>query len=104
MTAPAEAAQTIRYRAVMDLAYAVALLYLLEYARASREDFEYGPMDLAALKDQGLTISGPRLIEVQKVLADIPGLYPSDELGEHAWLSGCLTVVCWYWLASRRNP
>jgi hypothetical protein len=76
---PAEAVETVRYRAVMQLAYAVALLHLLEYARESREVFEYGPMSLAALEDQGLTISGPRLDGARKVLAEIPGLYLSDE-------------------------
>jgi hypothetical protein len=76
---PDEAVQTFRYRAVMQLAYAVALLHLLEYARESRAVFEYGPMSLAALEDQGLTISGPRLAGAQKVLAEIPGLYLSDE-------------------------
>ena len=79
MTTPVEAVRTLRYRAVMSLAYSVALLYLMEYARMSREDFEYGPMDLAALEDQGLTVSGPRLDGVMKALADIPGLYLSEE-------------------------
>ena len=71
--------QTVRYRAVMPLSYSVALLHLLEYARESREDFSYGPMYLAALADQGLTVSGARLDGVQKVLADIPGLYLWEE-------------------------
>lgn len=79
MTTPAEATRTLRYRAVMNLAYSVALLYLLEHARQTREEFEFGPMDLAALEDQGLTVSGPRLDSVEKVLAGIPGLYLSDE-------------------------
>jgi hypothetical protein len=79
VTVPDEAVRTLRYRAAMNIAYAVALLYLLEYARSSREDFEYGPMDLAALHDQGLIVSGSRLDGVQKVLAEIPGLYLSDE-------------------------
>lgn len=71
--------QTLRYRAVMSLAYSVALLYLLEYARESGDDFEYGPMSLEALQDQGLVVSGSRLEGVQRVLAEIPGLYLSDE-------------------------
>lgn len=79
MSTPAEAVRTIRYRAVMDLAYDVGLLYLLEHARESGDDFEYGPMDRDALHDQGLTVSGTRLEGVEKVLAEIPGLYPSDE-------------------------
>lgn len=81
MTSPAmEApANTIRYRAVMRLAYAVAMLNLLEYARESGDDFEYGPMDLDLLEAHGLTVSGPRLEGVQKVLGEIPGIYPSDD-------------------------
>jgi hypothetical protein len=75
MTEILEETQTLRYRAVMPLSYSVALLHLLEYARASREDFEYGPMYLAALADHGLAVSGTRLDGVRKVLAEVPGLY-----------------------------
>ena len=74
-----EEGQTIRYRAVMSLSYSVALLHLLEYACASREAFEFGPMSLAALADQGLAVSGVNLAGVQKVLAEVPGLYLSEE-------------------------
>jgi hypothetical protein len=87
-----ESVQTIRYRAVMRLSYSVALLHLLEYARESREEFEYGPMSLAALDNQGLTICGPKLDGVQKVLADIPGLYLSAELEVRGVLLGSMFV------------
>ena len=63
----------------MRLSYSAALLRLLEYARESREDFEYGPMRLTALDNQGLTVCGPQLDGVRKVLAEIPGLYLSEE-------------------------
>lgn len=71
--------QTLRYRASMELAYVVALLLLMEYARASDDRFTYEPMCLEALRDQGLLVSGPRLDGVRKVLAEIPGLYLSDD-------------------------
>jgi hypothetical protein len=64
----------------MKLSYSVALLLLMEYSRSSKDMFEFGPMDLAALENQGLVISGPDLAGAQKVLAGIPGLYLSDEL------------------------
>lgn len=70
--------QTLRYRGD-SLAYSVALLFLLEHARASADDFSYGPVDLDALDAQGLVVSGPRLDSVAKVLAGIPGLYRSEE-------------------------
>jgi len=69
---------TLRYRAVMRLAYSVALLRLMEYARSGREEFKFGPVDLDALEDQGLVVSGPDLSGVLTILADIPGLYLSD--------------------------
>jgi hypothetical protein len=57
----------------------VALLLLMEHARESKDKFDFGPMDLDALENQGLVISGPDLAGAQKILADIPGLYLSDE-------------------------
>lgn len=71
--------KTIRYRAAMGLAYSVAMLALMEYARSSTENFTFGPMTLEALEDQGLAISGTDLEGVQRVLAGIPGLYISDD-------------------------
>jgi hypothetical protein len=71
--------QTLRYRAPMELAYVVALLLLMEYARESDDRFTYGPMSLEALRDQGLLVSGLRLDGVRKVLAEIPGLHLSDD-------------------------
>lgn len=70
--------QTVRYRSGIRLAYAVALLALMEHARQSGEDFEYGPLDLSAAEDQGLVISGHDVSGAELALAGIPGLYRSD--------------------------
>jgi hypothetical protein len=72
--------QTLRYRGAMRLAYSLALLLLMEYSRSSKDVFEFGPLNLDALENQGLVLSGPDLAGAQKVLADIPGLYLSGEL------------------------
>lgn len=61
----------------MRLAYSVALLRLMEYARESQAQFEFGPMSLEALAEQGLMVSGD-VTGVQERLADIPGLFLSE--------------------------
>lgn len=71
--------QTLRYRAVMKLAYSVALLLLMEYARTSDDDFRYEPLDLVAMEDHGLLISGPDVSGAAKILEGIPGLYLSED-------------------------
>jgi hypothetical protein len=70
--------QTLRYRAVMRLAYSVALLELMEYARESKASFEFGPMNLDALENQGLVISGD-VAGAAKVLAGVEGLFLSED-------------------------
>ena len=74
-----EEVQTLCWRAAMRLSYSVALMLLMEHARGTGEEFEYGPLSLDALEEQGLRVTGTRLEGVQKVLADIPGLYLSRE-------------------------
>jgi ribosomal protein L29 len=74
MSATGETDQTLRYRAATRYTYAQALTVLTEYARGSDADFEAGPLDLAALEHQGLTVTGPDLGQVRKILARIPGL------------------------------
>jgi hypothetical protein len=71
--------QSLRYRGAMRLAYSVALLLLMEHAWQSKAMFEFGPMDLDSLENQGLTISGPDLVGVQAVLEGIPGLFLSED-------------------------
>ena len=70
--------QSLRYRAVMRLAYSVALLRLMEYSRESKASFEFGPMNLDALENQGLVISGD-VAGAAKMLAGVEGLFLSDE-------------------------
>jgi hypothetical protein len=66
--------RTIRYRAGTRYTYAQALVDLAEYARGHQDDFTFGPLDVSALEQQGLAVSGPDLSGVRKVLAGIPGL------------------------------
>lgn len=69
---------TVRYRASSRYTYARALLELVTFARAHAIDFEFGPLDLAALEHNGLAISGPDLSPVEAVLRNIPGLILVD--------------------------
>lgn len=57
------------------------MLLLMEHARGVRGEFEYGPVDLGMLEDQGLTVCGPDpdLKFVQEVLASVPGLYLTSD-------------------------
>ena len=68
---------TVRYRAESRFTYANALFELVMYARAHSDDFTFGPTDLGALERNGLTISGPDLTAVRKMLAKVPGLTES---------------------------
>jgi hypothetical protein len=69
---------TARYRAASRHSYAQALLVLLRYAREHGDDFEFGPLDLAALEHQGLAVTGPDLTGVRQVLSAVPGLEPEE--------------------------
>lgn len=70
--------RTLRYRADMPLAYAQAVIALVEHARNSKDEFEFGPLELAALKHTGLVVTGPDLNGVAGLLAGIPGLAETD--------------------------
>lgn len=71
---------TIRFRAGSRLAYAQALISLTELAREGTRDFSFGPLDLGALEDQGLTISGPDLEKwADDFMGSAPGLHRADE-------------------------
>lgn len=65
---------TVRYRAGSRFTYAMALFELVIYARASKDDFAFGPTKLDMLERNGLTISGPDLTGVRMILAKIPDL------------------------------
>lgn len=71
---------TIRFRAESRISYARALRVLVERARTSSYDFDIGPLDLRALEDQGLTVSGPDVGRwADDFLAEVPGLHLADE-------------------------
>ena len=70
---------TLRYRAESSIPYAHAIIALSEYARGSGEDFDFGPVMLDALDAQGLTVTGPDLELVKRLLDKVPGLRISDE-------------------------
>lgn len=66
---------TLRYRGLYRLAYARALLALVELAREQpRPAFSFGPLQLSSLEQQGLTVSGPDLSGVEAALSSIHGL------------------------------
>lgn len=71
---PDVADSTVRYRAESRFTYAAALFELVMYARSHSDDFAFGPLDLGSLERNGLTISGPDLAAVRKMLAKVPGL------------------------------
>lgn len=70
--------QTIRFRGDMPLAYAYAVILLTEHARTSGEEFDFGPLDQAAMRRSGLVVTGPDLTGVTEVLAGLPGLVRAD--------------------------
>lgn len=76
--------QTARYYATSPQAYARALLELTAYARVSQDNFAFGPLDLAALEHQGLTVTGSStdLARVRETLSRIAGLAEHGEQGE----------------------
>ena len=65
---------TARYYAASPHSYARALLDLAAYARTHEDGFSYGPLDMAALQHQGLTVTGPDLTGVRELLGKVPGL------------------------------
>ena len=71
---------TLRYFAASRIVYARALLELVTYAREHLfDDFSVGPLDLAALENQGLVVSGSDLAGVKSLLDGIPGLSQEGE-------------------------
>jgi hypothetical protein len=69
-----EKTSTVRFRADMPFAYAQAVLLVTEYARGHSAEFEFGPLELGALKRTGLVVTGPDLEGVTELLAGTPGL------------------------------
>lgn len=59
--------------------YARALLELATYARTHGDNFTFGPLDLATVEHNGLTITGPDLTGVRKLLDSVPGLTAEEQ-------------------------
>lgn len=84
---PAVLGQTRRFFALpgadAGAVYALALVLLLEYARGhQREEFVFGPFDIAKARAGGLVLSGASLSGPAAVLQAVPGLAeyrPEDE-------------------------
>jgi hypothetical protein len=76
---------TLRYFADETAAYALALVLLMEYARSTpREEFVFGPFELAKLKAGGLVLSGPGLAGPAAVLSRVEGLAQHEPGAEEA--------------------
>jgi hypothetical protein len=77
--------QTVRYYATSQQGYARALLALTAYARISEGSFSFGPLDLAVLEHQGLSVtfsgpgSGADLAKVRETLSTIAGLVQEEQ-------------------------
>jgi hypothetical protein len=72
--------RTIRFRAESRITYAHALIALTKRARDTEHDFTYGPLDLAALEEQGLAVAGSDVLEwADDFMEQVPGLYRADE-------------------------
>jgi hypothetical protein len=83
---------TLRYFSEELAAYALAVVLLWEYSRSHpREEFVFGPHNLAAARAGGLVLSGPDLTGPARVLAEVEGLAlhePGTEEAAAARLSG----------------
>lgn len=68
--------ETRRWFADSSVSYALAAIALLEYAREHRVKYVFGPLEVRAMLDGGLAVSGSPedLTHAAKVLADVPGL------------------------------
>lgn len=68
----------VLYRGDGPTALASAVTALLQHARDTDDDFEFGPLRLADLERDGLLIEGDNLTRVSTVLAAIPGIAAVD--------------------------
>ncbi len=69
----------VHFRADGPEGYAEALLRLIRHARASKDDFSFGPVRLADCERDGLTVTGPDLRFPLQHLALVPGLAQTQE-------------------------
>ncbi len=68
----------LHYRADGPAAYAAALLALVRHARASNDDFRFGPTRLLDCERDGLSLVGPDLSGPLGILTTIAGLAQVD--------------------------
>jgi hypothetical protein len=68
--------ETRRWFADSSVSYALAAIALLEYAREHRVKYVFGPLEVRAMLDGGLVVSGSPdgLAHAVKVLSAVPGL------------------------------
>jgi hypothetical protein len=72
--------QTIRFRAESRITYARALIVLTQMAWDTAREFTFGPLDAAAVEEQGLVVSGPDVLEwADDFMEQVPGLHRADE-------------------------
>jgi hypothetical protein len=68
-------AETARWRGLYRFVYSSALIKLVEYAHDNPQpEFEFGPMNLHAMSQTGLTVTGSDLSGVRSVLSTVHGL------------------------------
>lgn len=68
----------VRYRGDSPTALVDGLLRVVKFARATADDFRFGPTRIDALLRDGLEIHGPDLAGVMEVLSTVPGLAHTD--------------------------
>lgn len=68
--------ETRRWFADSGVSYALAAIALLEHAREHRVGYVFGPLEVRAMLDGGLVVSGSAddLTHAAKVLSGVPGL------------------------------
>lgn len=74
--------ESIRYHAASRYTYAVAISRLLDLARwQDGPGFQFGPVRLADLEQNGLEVTGTDLSGVSDVLRQVPGLARIESQG-----------------------
>lgn len=68
--------RTRQWFADSNVSYALGVLALFEHAREHRAKYVFGPLDIHAMTDGGLVVSGTEhdLEQAASVLAGVPGL------------------------------
>ena len=73
---------TIIYRGDSPEVLINALIKVMEYARSSKDDFRFGPLNLSALNRDGLSLIGQDLAGIMKELEKVPGLATVEQLAD----------------------